>query len=168
MFGPSDPELWQKRPLGYWESQLVLDFPPGVPGTLHSNFIYNIILYIKCIYVLNIIITKAGNNSYVPVSRAIRLFRHSQNGSNANGTVFLGPRRCTIASVSQLSTECALDISVWEESVQHCVYTEPQLRADVDTTSSPPCWLPATDFSQVFSFQDLSHFRSEQVNIFQN
>ena len=117
---------------------------------------------------LYIIITKAGNNSYVPVSRAIRLFRHSQNGSNANGTVFLGPRRCTIASVSHVSTVCPLDLSVWELSVQHLIYTEPQLRADVDTTSSPPCWLPATDFSQVFSFQDLSHFRSERVKIFQN
>ena len=36
MFGPSDPELWQRRPLGAWESQLVLDFPPGVPGTFYN------------------------------------------------------------------------------------------------------------------------------------
>ena len=36
MFGPSDQELWQRRPLGAWESQLVLDFPPGVPGTFYN------------------------------------------------------------------------------------------------------------------------------------
>ena len=31
-FGPSDPDLWLKRPLGYWEAQLMVNWPPGVPG----------------------------------------------------------------------------------------------------------------------------------------
>ena len=82
--------------------------------------------------------------------------------------MFLGPRRCSIASVSHVRTERPLDVSVWELSVEHLVYTEPQLRADVETASSTPCWVPATDFSQIFSFQELSHFRSEQGKIFQN
>ena len=46
MFGPLDPELWQRRPLGYWESQLVLDFPPGVPGNFELTlYIFRIIIF---------------------------------------------------------------------------------------------------------------------------
>ena len=32
MSGPLDLSLWLARPLGYWERQLLLDFPPGAPG----------------------------------------------------------------------------------------------------------------------------------------
>ena len=31
-WGPSDPGLWLTRALGHWEAQLIVDWPPGVPG----------------------------------------------------------------------------------------------------------------------------------------
>ena len=31
-WGPSDPSLWLTRALGHWETQLMVDWPPGVPG----------------------------------------------------------------------------------------------------------------------------------------
>ena len=35
--GPSDPTLWLTRPLGYWEEQMLLDWPPGTPGPRRCN-----------------------------------------------------------------------------------------------------------------------------------
>jgi len=31
-WGPTDPGLWLTRALGHWEAQLMVDWPPGVPG----------------------------------------------------------------------------------------------------------------------------------------
>ena len=31
-WGPTDPSLWLTRPLGHWEAQLMVSWPPGVPG----------------------------------------------------------------------------------------------------------------------------------------
>jgi len=35
------------------------------------------------------------------------------------------------------------------------VHHEPHLRTDVDLGVDPPVWIPATDFTQVFTFRDL-------------
>ena len=31
-WGPTDPSLWLTRALGHWEAQLMVNWPPGVPG----------------------------------------------------------------------------------------------------------------------------------------
>jgi len=87
---PKDPSEWLSRPLGYWERQLLTEFP-----------------------------------------------------------------RCSISSVSQLeSTELCPE--QWENCVHNLVETEPNLRADI-SLSELPSWVPATDFTQIFSYRDCSH-----------
>ena len=36
VWGPADPSLWVNRPLGYWERELMEDFPPG-PGNFFKR-----------------------------------------------------------------------------------------------------------------------------------
>ena len=60
-FGPSDPDLWLKRPLGYWEAQLMVNWPPGVPG-------------IKTKYLFNDIMEEA-ENVVTPIANNIQMYR---------------------------------------------------------------------------------------------
>ena len=48
-----------------------------------------------------------------------------------------------------------LDLNKLKESVGAAVYSQPNLRADVDLSSHPYNWVPATDFSQVFNYKDI-------------
>jgi len=45
-------------------------------------------------------------------------------------------------------------LAKWEIGVKNLVYREPNLRTDVDLTSDPVSWTPATDFSEIFCFKD--------------
>jgi len=65
-----------------------------------------------------------------------------------------GPSRCTINNVTFLKTSKEIDLAKWEIGVQNLVYREPNLRTDVDLTSDPVSWTPATDFSEIFCFKD--------------
>ena len=35
-WGPSEASSWLTRPLGHWEAQLMVGWPPGVPGPSRS------------------------------------------------------------------------------------------------------------------------------------
>ena len=65
-----------------------------------------------------------------------------------------GSRRCTCNSVTHITTEQQIDLHLWEESVRATVYRQPHLRTDINL-GEVHHWVPATDFSQVFSYQDL-------------
>ena len=66
-----------------------------------------------------------------------------------------GPRRCNINNLTHLVTEGEIDLALWEEALRLTVHHEPHLRTDVDLISKPVSWIPATDFSTVFMFDDL-------------
>jgi len=66
-----------------------------------------------------------------------------------------GPRRCTCASLTHIITEQQIDLDFWQEALRLTVHHEPHLRTDVDLGVDPPVWIPATDFTQVFTFRDL-------------
>ena len=95
---PADPAMWLTRPLGYWERQMIVDWPPVTPG----------------------------------------------------------PRRCSCNNLTHILTNQDIDVVLFEQAVRATVHNEPHLRADVDLGTTPECWAPATDFSEVFLFRDVT------------
>lgn len=95
---PTDPSMWLTRPLGYWEKQMIVDWPP----------------------------------------------------------VTEGPRRCTCNNLTHITTKQDINVALFEQAVRATVHNEPHLRADVDLHARPECWVPATDFSELFLFQDVT------------
>jgi len=102
---PPDSAMWLTRPLGYWEKQMIVDWPPVTPG----------------------------------------------------------PRRCTINSLTHILTNQDIDVALFEQAVKATIHNEPHLRADVDFSGTPVCWTPATDFSEVFLFKDVTGFGYSDV-----
>jgi len=97
-WSPSDPSLWLTRPLGYWERQMVVDWPP----------------------------------------------------------VTAGPKRCNCNNLTHIVTEQEIEVGMFEQAVRATVHNEPHLRADVDLKSTPEKWTRASDFSEVFTFKDVT------------
>lgn len=67
----------------------------------------------------------------------------------------LGPPRCTCASLTHIVTDKQIDLGLWVEALRLTVHQEPHLRTDVNLGIDPPVWIPASDFTQVFTFRDL-------------
>ena len=64
--------------------------------------------------------------------------------------------RCTINLVGHIDTneeEHDINIDWFRKSVYAMVYNEPHLRADLDLTPTTATWVPAKDFTQLFSFE---------------
>jgi len=54
-----------------------------------------------------------------------------------------------------MNPNCTIDTEHFTTAVRATIYNEPHLRADVDLTTNPATWCPATDFGSVFEFRDL-------------
>ena len=67
-----------------------------------------------------------------------------------------GPKRCNCNNLTHIVTEQEIDVGQFEQAVNATVHNEPHLRADVNLKSIPESWTPATDFSEVFSFKDVT------------
>ena len=64
--------------------------------------------------------------------------------------------RFTVNLVGHIDThdkEHDINVDWFRKSVYAMVYNEPHLRADVDLTSTPATWLPAKDFTQLFTYE---------------
>ena len=69
---------------------------------------------------------------------------------------------CVMARISPKNGH-VIDEHLFQKSVAALVYCQPQLRCCVDLTVEPPAWVPATDFSPVFSHVDLGTGGMEEV-----
>ena len=65
--------------------------------------------------------------------------------------------RCTINLVAHITTknEHAIDVNMFKKAVFTLMYNEPHLRTDADLSVTPALWVPATDFSEAFHYEDL-------------
>ena len=67
-----------------------------------------------------------------------------------------GPKRCNCNNLTHIVTEQEIDVGQFEQAVNATVHNEPHLRAGVNLKSIPESWTPATDFSEVFTFKDVT------------
>jgi len=74
-----------------------------------------------------------------------------------------GPRRCTCNNLTHILTSQEIDVVLFEQAVRATVHNEPHLRADVDLDTTPECWVPASDFSEVFLFRDVTELGYSDV-----
>merc|ERR1712223_1581921 len=56
-----------------------------------------------------------------------------------------------------------MDVDMFRKAVFSLMYNEPHLRTDVDLDATPALWIPATDFSEVFHFEDLRESGAKNV-----
>ena len=65
--------------------------------------------------------------------------------------------RCTINLVAHITTknEHTIDVNMFKKAVFTLMYNEPHLRTDADLSVTPALWVPATDFSEAFHYEDL-------------
>merc|ERR1712223_243533 len=56
-----------------------------------------------------------------------------------------------------------MDVDMFRKAVFSLMYNEPHLRTDVDLDATPALWIPATDFSEVFHFEDLRESGAKSV-----
>jgi len=65
--------------------------------------------------------------------------------------------RCTLNLVAHITTkdEHNIDVNLFRQAVFALMYNEPHLRTDADLRTTPAHWVPATDFSEAFYFEDL-------------
>ena len=65
--------------------------------------------------------------------------------------------RCTINLVAHITTknEHEIDVTMFKKAVFTLMYNEPHLRTDADLSVTPALWVPATDFSEAFHYEDL-------------
>ena len=65
--------------------------------------------------------------------------------------------RCTINLVAHITTknEHSIDVNMFKKAVFTLMYNEPHLRTDADLSVTPALWVPATDFSEAFHYEDL-------------
>jgi len=72
--------------------------------------------------------------------------------------------RCTINLVAHITTkdEHNINVDLFRQAVFALMFNEPHLRTDADLSVSPALWVPATDYSEAFYFEDLREkgFRS--------
>jgi len=65
--------------------------------------------------------------------------------------------RCTINLVGHITTndDHTIDVDMFKKAVFAMVYNEPHLRTDADLSVTPALWVPATDFSDLFHYEDV-------------
>ena len=65
--------------------------------------------------------------------------------------------RCTINLVAHITTkdEHEIDVNMFKKAVFTLMFNEPHLRTDADLSVTPALWVPATDFSEAFHYEDL-------------
>ena len=77
--------------------------------------------------------------------------------------------RCTINLVAHITTknEHSIDVNMFKKAVFTLMYNEPHLRTDADLSVTPALWVPATDFSEAFHYEDLrdSGKKLDQKNV---
>ena len=77
--------------------------------------------------------------------------------------------RCTINLVAHITTknEHEIDVTMFKKAVFTLMYNEPHLRTDADLSVTPALWVPATDFSEAFHYEDLrdSGKKLDQKNV---
>ena len=77
--------------------------------------------------------------------------------------------RCTINLVAHITTkdEHEIDVNMFKKAVFTLMYNEPHLRTDADLSVTPALWVPATDFSEAFHYEDLrdSGKKLDQKNV---
>ena len=56
-----------------------------------------------------------------------------------------------------------MDVDMFRKAVFSLMYNEPHLRTDVDLDATPALWIPATDFSEVFHYEDLRESGAKSV-----
>jgi len=65
--------------------------------------------------------------------------------------------RCTINLLADITTkdDHSMDVDMFKKAVFALMYNEPHLRTDADLSVTPALWVPATDFSDAFHYEDL-------------
>jgi len=74
--------------------------------------------------------------------------------------------RCTINLVAHITTknEHTIDVNMFKKAVFTLMYNEPHLRTDADLSVTPALWVPATDFSEAFHYEDLRDSGAKSVS----
>ena len=58
-------------------------------------------------------------------------------------------------SATPIKDDHTIDVDMFKKAVFTLMYNEPHLRSDADLSVTPALWVPATDFSDAFHFEDL-------------
>jgi len=67
-----------------------------------------------------------------------------------------GPKRCNCNNLTHILTKQEINLEQFEQAVMATVHNEPHLRADVDLKGKPEKWTRATDFTEIFTFKDVT------------